>query len=277
MRNLCLLLLIAVFASPSVWSANSVTAETQAAKKKWRLNFSGSHMPKLRDDQEDLSFISGIGDYFLNDRHRFRISQTVTKLYSKYSSEYEFQPLNTRLFHYYNIKQKWNDLSFIWRSDLALPISDLADRTDLVTSFTGMLFINGLNFFDKRLILSFRPFGRYNWHEFKTTAGGDTLPRATLGAVAIAVVPATERLSVIASGAYTVDYMENSQFDPNNIQREQGLYSVSLTVDYGFLENYSAFLSYSNGPANYIVNGRYEVAFYDPLSSRFSLGLAAIF
>lgn len=261
----------------SVSWAQSITSETEGGeKKKWRAIVDVQHVPALREDQEAYTDVVAIGDYFLNKKHRVRVLQSGSKLYQKFDSEYEFQTADTQLYHYYAFEDKPLGLGYIWRNQFSLPVSDISGRDDLVTRLTSMMFINKvLN--GGSLFLSLRPFGRYNWYKYRTSAGGRRLPLYTFGATALASYSVNDKVAITGVAYYSIEGTNSSQFDPDFVQKENGIYSFTVSSSYQLTKEISAYASYSSGAANYINQGRYEVYLYDQDNSRYGLGLTAMF
>lgn len=274
MRILLLFLLIFSFKPQAFGQA--ATAETKGGKQKnWRVMADVQHVPIMREDQESYTDVVAIGDYFLNDKHRLRVMQAGSKLYSKYDSEYEFQASDTRLYHYYNFESKPLGFGYIWRNDIAIPISDLSQQDDLVTRFTTTMFMNRM--IGGKTFISLMPFARYNWYKFRTSPGGRLLPLYTFGASALVSYSIIGDLSINGTAFYSIEGTNSSQYDSNFVQKEQGIYSFSVALNYQLMKELSLYGAYSSGPANYINQGRYEVYLYDQDSSRLGVGMTAIF
>ena len=277
MKTLIQIVLILLLTAPGVvWAQSSVTSETESGRKKWRAIIDAQHVPTSREDQEAYTSMTAIGDYFLNKKHRLRIMQSGFKTYSKYESENEFQPSNTRLYHYYNFENKLLGASWMWRNDFSLPVSDIAVRDDEITQLTSTMFISKM-FLANRLFASIRPFARYHWNKYRTSPGGRLLPLYTFGSSAILSYSLTSKFSVLGSAFYNIVGRNSSQYDPNFVQREEGIYSFSLALNYQANKVFGFYASYLTGAAQYINEGRYEVYLYDPNNSRFGVGVTAIF
>lgn len=233
------------------------------------------HVPISRRDQASFTDITAIGDYFLTKKHRVRVMQAWSKLYSKYDSEYEFQASNTRFYHYYAFEDKPMGASFLWRNDIALPVSNRAVEDDLVTEFTSMMFISKM-FLNNRLYSRLTPMARYHWHKYRT-AGARLLPLYTFGASLLLSYSLTDKFSVMGSAFYSIQGTNSSQYDPNFVQRQQGIYAFSATLNYQHNRTFGFYGSYLTGAAPYINEGRYEVYLYDPNNARFGIGVNAIF
>ncbi len=259
-----------------VWAQSTVTSEGKAAQKKWRAVVDLSHTPESRRDQEPTSDVQAIGDYFLTDKHRVRVMQWWQKQYSKYDSEYEFQAFNTALYHYYAFEDRPLGASYIWRNQVDVPISDVSVQDDLITRFTSTMFISK-TFFKNKVWTSVRPFARYHWYKYRTSPGGRLLPLYTFGASALASYSFDDHWSILGTAYYAYEGVNSSQYDPKFVQREDGFYAFSATLNYQYNKHFGFYTSYGTGLAQFIVDGRYEVFLYDPLSSRYSLGVTAIF
>ncbi|MEM7645621.1 MAG: hypothetical protein AAF203_01815 [Pseudomonadota bacterium] len=254
---------------------NAALASFTGGSGGFRFIGSLTHVPKLRNDQEDTSEIFLATDYTLNKKHRFRLQQFFTKFYSKFESEHEFKPTDTQIAHFYTPDFKPFGARLMWRTGVALPISNESARDDLITRFTGSLIASKM-FFKNKLMVFAVPYARYHWYEFKTSVSGRPLPWYTAGMSTSLIYFLSPKLSVSGTGNYNYEWVRNSQFDQDQDQIANGIYRFDLSVAYQFTPEFSASLGYFQG-ANYMQDGRYEVVFFDDQESRYSLGVTAIF
>lgn len=267
--------------SSFAWAQSSVTSETETGPKKWRVTLDASYVPivdrsKTKYQQKTYTDYLAIGDYFVSKRHRFRISQSWTQFSLKYNSDHEFNPSDTRLFHYYNFESRPLGASYLIRSDLSVPVSNLSNQDGLVTAFTSSLFVTKM-FFNNRLFTSVRPLGRYHFYKYRTSPGGRLLPLYTVGVSALASWSFTDKISVLGAAYFSLTGLNSSQYDPDFRQLEQGLYSVSIVPNYQITKEIGIYAAYMSGAAQYVNEGRYEVFLYDPRRSRYGIGMTAIF
>lgn len=241
----------------------------------WRLQGILTHIPRLRKDQEDTSEIFLRADYTINKKNRVRVEQFFTKFYGKYNSEYQFKPADTALAHYYTPAYKPFGLNLMWRTGVALPISNESHRDDLVTRFSESL-IASKGFFGGRLMVFLIPYGRYHLYEYKTSVSGRRLPQYSVGTNLFVTFFVTEKLYLSGSADYNFEATHNSQFDPNPGQLNNGRYRFDADLGYQVTDRFSTTVSYFQG-ANYMQDGRYEVSFFDNEVSRVALNLTYIY
>ena len=256
-------------------SSNPTLANLTGGASGWRFQGALTHVPKLRNDQEDTTDVLGRVDYTINSKHRVRVQQFFTKFYGKYHSEYEFKPTDTTLSHFYKPTLKPMGTNLLWQTSVALPISHESARDDLVTRFSGSL-IASKSFFQNKLIAFAVPYARYHWYEFKTSVSGRLMPRYTVGVNLGGLYFVTPELSFYGGVNYNRETVRNSQFDQSPNQVIDGIYRFDLDVTYQVTKHLSGSLSYFQG-ANYMQQGRYEMVFYDDQASRVALGLNYIY
>ncbi len=257
-------------------AANPTLANLQGGSSGWRLQGAVTHQPKLRRDQEDTTDILLRADYNINKKHTIRVQQYFTKFYGKYSSEYEFKPFDTSVAHFYRLPWKPGGIGLQWRNQVSLPISNESARDDLITPFqTSIVGSKGL--LGGKLLVFGIPYSRYFFYEYKTSVSGRLLPRWQNGLSLGGLYFITPKLSFYAGGDYRIDTVYNSQYDQNAKQIPRGTYRFDLDLTYQLNNSLSGSLSYAQGRASYIQQGRYELALFDDQASRVNFGLTYIY
>ncbi len=257
-------------------TANPTLANLTGASSGWRLQGTVTHSPRLRKDQEDTTDILLRADYNINKRHTIRAQQFFTKFYGKYESEYEFKPFDTTLAHFYRLPWRPGGVGLQWRNQFSLPISNESARDDLLTTFQTSV-VGSKALLGGKLLVFGIPYSRYFFYEYRTSVSGRLLPRWQNGLSLGGLYFITPKLSFYAGGDYRIDTVYNSQFDNSPNQVPQGTYRFDLDVSYQFNNNLTGSLSYAQGRASYIQNGRYELVLFDDQASRVNFGLTYIY
>lgn len=257
-------------------AANPTLANLQGTGSGWRLQGSITHQPKLRRDQEDTTDILVRADYNISTNHTLRFQQFFTKFYGKYSSEYEFKPFDTSVAHFYRLPWKPGGVNLQWRNQVSIPISNESVRDDLITPFqTSVVASKGL--MGGKLLFFGIPYSRYFFYEYKTSVSGTLLPRWQNGLSLGGLYFFTPKLSLYAGGDYRVDTVYNSQYDQNPKQIPRGTYRFDAELAYQVSNSLAGSLSFNQGRASYIQNGRYELVLFDDQASRVNFGLTYIY
>jgi hypothetical protein len=256
-------------------SANPTLANLAGAASGFRLQATVTHQPKLRNDQEDTTDILLRGDYNLNKRHTLRVQQFFTKFYGKYESEYEFKPFDTTFAHFYRMPWRPGGVGLQWRNQVSLPISNESVRDDLITTFQTSV-VGSKAFLGGKLLAFGIPYSRYFFYQYKT-GEERLLPRWQNGLSLGALYFFTPKLAFYAGGDYRIDTVYNSPFDQTPNQVPQGTYRFDLDLSYQFTNNLTASVSYAQGRASYIQNGRYELVLFDDQASRVNFGMTYIY
>lgn len=253
--------------------ANPTLANLTGGGSGWRLQGTMTHTPRLRNDQEDTTSFLFRADYNINKKHTIRFQQFFTKFYGKYSSENEFKPFDTTVAHFYRLGWKPFGTRLQWRNQLSLPVSNESSRDNLYTVYRTSV-IASKSFLGGKLLAFAVPYARYFFYEYKTSASGRLLPRFQAGQSLGALYFATPKLSFYGGGDYRLDTVYTVDGD-NQIPR--GTYRFDLDMSYQLTGNLTSSLSYSQGRASYIQDGRYELVLFDDQESRINLGLTYIY
>ncbi|MBY0315124.1 MAG: hypothetical protein K2Q26_06370 [Bdellovibrionales bacterium] len=238
--------------------------------KPWMMSIDINHLPETRDDNDAVTEMSLLFDYLASPTHTFRLIQGVQKLYEIRPGQSEVYPSDTTFSHLWRSPWQAAGVKFIWVNSLTLPISEDSQNRDLLTTATSQL---RFNYAVDRFFFSFRPFARYHAYEFKTSPEGDLLPLYTLGASLLSTASITDRLTLVASFAYTSVYLTASEFSSRSTvePESQGRYSIDLSLNYDWTHKISTYLYYGAGDS-YILDGRYEINVYDPRTTRAGIG-----
>lgn len=254
---------------------------SQVAEKKWHILFDINHQPTVRDDQFMYTDFTLFFDYQLNPSHSFRILQAPTKKYELglEQGEEEWSPSDTILNHFWNTGWSIGPTRFRWVTALNLPTSLDSQDNQKVLTFGGTLQANTM--FWGKLLVSLRPYFRYNWYEYKTRESGRPLPALLTGINMVNSYNVTDKFSLNATLGYTVVYDYASEYDSSLSiggldDNSTGRYSVDLSANYSFTDKFGAYVGYSQGDA-YIRDGRYELYAYDPQVTRYSIGATFYF
>ena len=242
----------------------------------WRFQGTLTHLPTERRDQETTTDVLLRADYTINKKHRVRIQQYFNKVYTKYESEYDFQPADTQLVHFYRLDYKPAGIGLQWRNSISLPISNASSRDDLITRIQTSI-IAAKPLLGGKLISFFVPYLRYHAYEFALSRSGTPLPLTTVGASLGGLYFLTPKLSFYGGLNYNVENTRESQFEPDpTYQFNRGIYRFDLDLSYMVTNHVTASLSYNQGAA-LVQDGRYELMFYDDQVSRVGLGLTYIY
>jgi len=272
----CLLLV-----SFQVMAVNSVTTDvTDQVQKNWNVMLDVNHQPAMRKDQFTFTDFTAFLDYRFSSVHSIRLLQAPTAKYDVGAGENEWVASETILHHYWNLP--WTTASgvrFRWVNTAMFPTSIEAQDNDKILGLQTSLHANAM-FLNNKLMVSLRPFFRYNWYEFKTSRGGFLLPAVVYGVNLITAYSITDKLSLSVSAGYNEVQEIASQFDDstNGIFEEnaEGRYFFQGSLNYSFSDQFGVYVGYAAGDA-YIKDGRYEVYAYDPRTTRLSLGSSFYF
>lgn len=279
--RLITLVVLFLLGSNIAHAANVVTSDvTNTGKdKKWHILMDANHQPAMRDDQFSYTDFTFFFDYQLDRNNSFRILQAPTKLYEVAPNESEFTASDTILYHFWNTQQTLGTFKLRLVSAVNLPTAEDSVRNDKILTVTETLQANTM--LRGNVLLSLRPFMRYNWYEFKTTKSGTPLPAFTGGLNLVSSYQMTNKFSINASAGYSFVTNYASQFEESTAgidtsAQVEGRYSFSLGGNYELTDKFSLYGSYSQGDI-YIKDGRYEVYAYDPQISRFGIGATVYF
>ncbi|MEM7646445.1 MAG: hypothetical protein AAF203_06020 [Pseudomonadota bacterium] len=252
---------------------NPTLANLNGGGSGWRLQGTLTHTPRLREDQEDTTDILLRADYNINKKHTIRVQQFFTKFYDKFSSEDEFKPFDTTVAHFYRLSWRPLGMGLQWRNQISLPISNESNRDDLFTVYRTSMIMSKA-FLGGKLLAFGVPYGRYFFYEYKTSQSGRLLPRAQGGLSLGALYFATPKLSFYGGGDYRYDTVYTVDGDS---QIPQGTYRFDLDMSYQWTTHLTTSLSYAQGRASFIQDGRYELALFDDQASRVTFGLTYIY
>jgi hypothetical protein len=261
----------------------------QELAKKWHILFDMNHQPAARDDQFAATDLTLFFDYSLNPTNTFRILQAPTKVYDLGGSrgENEWIASDTIFSHFWNLPWSVSETGTRFRlvSALNLPTSLESQDNQKILTFGHTLQMNTM--VAGKLLVSLRPFYRYNWNRFRTSGPGDVmggrpLPQFTYGLSMVNSYNVSDSLSLNASASWVVIYESASEFDNSTSaggwlgQNPAGTYSISLSANYSWTEKFGTYVGYFQG-AQYIQDGRFEVYAYDPRFTRYSAGFTFYF
>lgn len=285
-RSLRILALLLLSYGGVAEAANIATSDvsTQAQVKKWHILLDMNHQPAVRSDQFSFTDFTMFFDYQLNPSHSFRVLQAPTKVYDLGGTRglNEWQASDTILTHFWNLPVQIADTGIRMRlQNVAnLPTSIDSQNNDKMVTVGQTLQVNKM--FMGRFLVSVRPFYRYNWYKYKTTAGGNTLPLLQYGITMVNSYSVTDNLALNAVFAISEINESASQYDTNTnwgglmVKHPGGRYSIDLSANYSWTDKFATYIGYSQGD-NYLIDGRYEMFSYDPLVTRYSFGMTLYF
>lgn len=270
--------------SSSAWGNNALTGETEASvdKRKWTAIFDMAHTFQTldtqfnaREDQESFTDFTLRVDYDLGNKQFLRVVQPLQKRYEIDSDTQEWAAGETLITHIWATPWTIKGAKIQWFNGLTLPVSEQAVDDSKITHFNTQLRFNRM--FGK-VFLSFRPFARYHWYEFRNTVDGRNLPLLTYGASLMAFAPITKKLSIIGFTGYNFVNESNSALANGIAQAapEDGTYFALGILNYQINKNLSVYGLYSQGD-RYIEDGRYELWAYDPEATRYAAGLTVTY
>jgi hypothetical protein len=266
-------------------AANVATSDVtnQAQAKKWHILFDVNHQPAVREDQFTTTDITLFFDYQLNPSHSLRVLQAPTKVYDLGGTrgENEWSASDTIVSHFWNLP--WNveatGTRFRLVNVLNLPTSiDSQDNQKYLT--LGQTFQMNTMIMGK-LLVSVRPFYRYNWYRYNVTGpgeiGGRSLPLFLYGVTMLNSYNVSDNLSLNATFSMSAVHESASEYDTStNLngwleENPSGRYSIDLSANYSFTDKFGMYLGYSQGD-NYLIDGRFEMFTYDSQITRYSIG-----
>lgn len=269
------------------FAANVATSDVtnQAQAKKWHILFDMNYQPALRNDQISFSDFTLFFDYQLNPQHSLRVLQAPSRFYEyggSNQSANEWVASDTILSHFWNLSYKIESTGTRFRlvNVVNLPTSIESQDNSKIATVGQTLQVNTM--IAGKLLVSLRPFYRYNWYNFRTSRGGNSLPLFIYGVNMVNSYNITDKLSLNATLAFSVINESASEYDKStNLngwfeENPGGRYSVDLAVNYSFTDKFGGYLGYSQGD-NYLTDGRFEMFTYDPLVSRVSGGITFYF
>jgi hypothetical protein len=132
-----------------------------------------------------------------------------------------------------------------------------------------------------KLLVSVRPFYRYNWYRYNVTGpgeiGGRSLPLFLYGVTMLNSYNVSDNLSLNATFSMSAVHESASEYDTStNLngwleENPSGRYSIDLSANYSFTDKFGMYLGYSQGD-NYLIDGRFEMFTYDSQITRYSIG-----
>ncbi len=277
-----LLLVVANIAHAANVATSDVAGQVQ--QKKWHVLLDMNHQPAARKDQFSFTDFTLFFDYQLNPSHSLRVLQAPTKNYEIGGTrgENEWMPSDTIMTHFWNLPWRIESTGTRFRlvSAVNLPTSIESQDNQKVVTFGNTLQVNTM--IAGKLLVSVRPFYRYNWYRFNTSPGGFTLPLLTYGITLLNSYNITDNLSLNATFSASVINESASQYDTSTNwggwmeENPGGRYSMDLSLNYSVTDKMGFYLGYSQGD-NYLTDGRFEMYSYDPLVTRYSAGMTLYF
>jgi hypothetical protein len=230
------------------------------------------HYLKHRRDHDAYTGLTLDLIYKLSKRDSVRVLQTATKYQVVNRQEPEFLLNDMSLQYARNLVQDWHEISLGLRPSLTLPISRDSGRQGIV-SRPSLTLVADRKFLGGRLFTRYAPSYAYQINRYKTRIGGAPLQQHSLGHTVQLGYDVTKKISVgvAAVGAYNWD--EQSPYS-NIDSRPKGSYLYDASVGYAIHENVEVAVGYSQGDA-FMKEGRYDVNFYDPATSRYYFTLGA--
>lgn len=280
-RSFCVLFLLGSIAQAANVATSDVTNQAQA--KKWHILFDVNHQPAARDDQFAATDITTFFDYQLNQQHSLRVLQAPTKNYEVGGTrgENEWSPSDTIVSHFWNMPWTVEQTGTRFRlvNVLNLPTSIESQDNQKYLTVGQTVQINTM--IRGKMLVSLRPFYRYNWYRYNVTGegelGGRPLALFLYGVTMVNSYNVTDNFSLNATLSYSVVNESASEYDTSTNfngwveENPGGRYSIDLSANYSFTDKFGMYLGYSQGD-NYIIDGRYELFTYDSQTTRYSIG-----
>lgn len=280
-RSFCVLFLLGSIAQAANVATSDVTNQAQA--KKWHILFDVNHQPAARDDQFAATDLTMFFDYQLSPKHSLRVLQAPTKNYDLGGTrgENEWMPSDTIVSHFWNLPWTVEQTGTRFRLVNVLNMPTSIESQDNQKYLTMGQTVQMNTMIRGKMLVSVRPFYRYNWYRYNVTGGGDVggrpLALFLYGVTMVNSYNVTDNLSLNATFSYSVVNESASEYDTStNLngwaeENPGGRYSVDLSANYSFTDKFGMYLGYSQGD-NYLIDGRYEMFTYDSQTTRYSIG-----
>ncbi len=284
-RGFCFVILI-LTATLQAQAANVATSDvtTQVQAKPWHMLLDMNHQPAARKDQFAATDFTMFLDYQINPKNSLRILQAPTKVYEIGGTrgENEWLASDTILSHFWTLPWTIEQTGTRFRliNVVNLPTSIESQDNSKILTFGQTLQLNTM--IQGRMLVSIRPFYRYNWYSYNLSPGGLNLPLLTLGVSMVNSYNVTDSLSLNASFSIASVNETASQFDTSTNagglfeENPGGRYSMDLSVNYSWTDKFGTYVGYSQGD-NYLQDGRFEFYTYDPRTTRYSMGATFYF
>lgn len=248
-----------------LYSLGSFAIESdKEANNKLSVSASGTHSDGFRDDIDSTSSFSVSGSYKISEKVSISAFQSLRKYY--YYDEYrgqEFVWSDFRLGASYALDsfEKYLDaVSFGISYDL--PSSRKSSDKELNGRVRARFSITK-SFFDKKLSVTYTPYGTWNLNQNKQTLEGSVNTQFVLGNSLSLSYAVSEKLSLSASAGFGQSYEEKGDFQSQGRNSGGGFVDLGANLSWMVSKSWSLTAGYAHGESQE-KGGAIEFYAFDP-------------